>query len=283
MSKLKLLIILIISTGFLISYGLNLKSNHYLNIYYLDVGQGDASLITTTKHQKILIDCGSDKKTLEQLDSLLPFWNRKIDYLFISHDHDDHWGGLVNILDKYQVNQIFLARPIKLSSGLKAALTLAQAKGTVVSNLTAPATIKLSDTSLLKILWPTPEQLKQWSNEPNNQSLVIYWKYNQNSFLWTGDLETSAEEILLKKSLPTTNIIKIAHHGSWTATSLKWLQVWQPQAAIISVGLNNKFNLPTPLTLERLKRLNIKFWRTDQVGQLHLFSDGHTIWRGLAK
>lgn len=283
MSKLKLLIILIIFTGFLISYSLSLKSNHYLNIYYFDIGQGDASLITTTKHQKILIDCGPDKKTLEQLDLLLPFWDKKIDYLFISHDHDDHWRGLTDILTKYQIKQIFLARPIKLSNDLNAILNLAQKKGTLITNLTAPAIIKLPDNSLLKILWPTPEQLKQWSDEPNNQSLVIHWQYGQRNFLWTGDLETSAEEILLKKTLPSTNIIKIAHHGSWTATSLKWLQAWQPQAAIISVGLNNKFNLPTPLTLKRLERLKIKYWRTDQIGTIHLFSDGQTIWRGLAK
>ncbi|HQB51265.1 MAG TPA: MBL fold metallo-hydrolase [bacterium] len=283
MYKLKLAIILIIAILFLISYGLSWRLQRYLDLYYLDIGQGDATLIINTKRQKILIDCGPDQKTVEQLDLLLPFWDRKIDYLFISHDHDDHWGGLAAILNKYQINKIFLAYPPKISSGLSASLDLAKNKGSLITNLTAPATIILPDQSRLKILWPTPEQLQQWSDEPNNQSLVIYWLYGQKSFLWTGDLESSAEEILLKKLPPRVDIIKIAHHGSWTATSPKWLESWQPTAAIISVGLNNKFNLPTPITLERLKRLNIKHWRTDQLGRIHLSTDGQTIWRGLAK
>ncbi|HNW55825.1 MAG TPA: MBL fold metallo-hydrolase [bacterium] len=283
MKRIKLVIILIIFAGFLGSYYLNSRQHQYLDIYYLNIGQGDASLIITRDRQKILIDCGPDKKTVEQLDLLLPFWDRKIDYLFISHDHSDHWGGLKSILDKYRITKIFLARPPKMSNDLNNLIDLAKSKNTTIVDITAPATINLPDNNTLKILWPTTEQLKQWSDEPNNQSIVIYWRYGQNSFLWTGDLETTAEEILLKKQLPNADIIKIAHHGSWTATSLKWLAAWQPATAIISVGLNNNFNLPTPITIERLKRLKIKFWRTDQVGTIHLFSDGKTVWRGLAK
>lgn len=251
-----------------------------LQINYLDIGQGDASLITTADKQNILIDGGPDQQILNALSRHLAWWNRRLDIIIISHDHADHWGGLAYILKKYQISQIVLAQPPKISVELTAILTEAKQQGVKIVDIRAPAVIQLADGSQVKILWPTDQQLQEQAANINNQSIVLLWQYGQNKFLWTGDLETEAENELLASQQPNhpADIIKIAHHGSWTATGLAWLNYWRPSWAVISVGANNQFNLPTQLTLDRLQRFNIKLWRTDQQGDLRIYSDGQTIW-----
>jgi len=141
--------------------------------------------------------------------------------------------------------------------------------------------MKLSDNSRLTILWPTSEQLLRYQDNINNQSLVILWQYGQNKFLWTGDLEAVAENELLAQQ-PTgrpIDILKIAHHGSLTATSLAWLNYWQPKMAVISLSSTNKFGLPSQLIIDRLRRLGIRLWRTDQLNDFDIWSNGQLIWQ----
>lgn len=282
MIRLKIALIvagLIILTFFglkLIDYNKNL-----LKIVYLDVGQGDASLITTASRQNILIDCGPDQIILSALNRHIRWWNKQIDLVIISHDHADHWGGLIYLSKKYQINKVLLAIPPKLSNELSALLKQLASQETKIINLYAPAEIKLPDNSRLSILWPNNQQINDFIDDPNNQSLVILWQYGLNSFLWTGDLESTAENKIInnKKLSKSINLLKIGHHGSWTASSPDWLNCWQPNLALISVGLNNKFNLPSQITIDRLKRLNIKIWRTDLDGDLVIYSNGQLVWQ----
>ena len=252
-----------------------------LQINYLDIGQGDATLVTTASGQNILIDCGPNQQILTALSRRLRWWDRRLDMIIISHDHADHWGGLPYLIDKYSIQQIVLAQPPQLSAELSDTLNNAKQKGIIINNIRAPAVIKLSDNSRLTVLWPTDEQLIRYQDNINNQSLVILWQYGQNKFLWTGDLEADAENELLTQQ-PTgrpINIFKVAHHGSLTATSLAWLNYWQPQIAVISLASNNKFGLPSQLIIERLHRLSIRLWRTDQLSDFNIFSNGQLIWQ----
>lgn len=282
MIRLKIALIvagLIILTFFglkLIDYNKNL-----LKIVYLDVGQGDASLITTASRQNVLIDCGPDQIILSALNRHIRWWNKQIDLVIISHDHADHWGGLIYLSKKYQINKVLLATPPKLSNELSALLKQLASQETKIINIYAPAEIKLPDNSRLSILWPNNQQINDFIDDPNNQSLVILWQYGLNSFLWTGDLESTAENKIInnKKLSKSINLLKIGHHGSWTASSPDWLNYWQPNLALISVGLNNKFNLPSQITIDRLKRLNIKIWRTDLDGDLVIYSNGQLVWQ----
>ena len=201
--------------------------------------------------------------------------------IIVSHDHADHWGGLPYLINKYPIQQIILAQPPRLSTELAGALNNAKHKGIIINNIRAPAVIKLSDNSRLTILWPTSEQLLRYQDNINNQSLVILWQYGHNKFLWTGDLETAAENELLAQQ-PTgrpIDILKIAHHGSLTATSLTWLNYWQPKMAVISLASTNKFGLPSQLIIDRLRRLGIRLWRTDQLGDFNIWSNGQLIWQ----
>ena len=258
-----------------------LSASSLLRISYLDIGQGDAALITTASGQNILIDCGPNQQILAALSRRLRWWDRRLDMVIISHDHADHWGGLPYLINKYPIQQIILAQPPQLSTELAGALNNAKHKGVIINNVRAPAVIKLSDNSQLTILWPTSEQLLRYQDNINNQSLVILWQYGHNKFLWTGDLETAAENELLAQQ-PTgrpIDILKIAHHGSLTATSLTWLNYWQPKMAVISLASTNKFGLPSQLIIDRLRRLGIRLWRTDQLGDFNIWSNGQLIWQ----
>jgi len=287
MNKLQHGLILVISSVFFIVllllgfYGHHYSNNNYLQINFLDIGQGDATLITTTEGQHILIDCGPpDQAILNALDQQLAWWDRNINLIIITHDHADHWGGLKEILKKYKVNQIILAQPPQISSDLASILDGFGSKGTKITNLYAPAIINLTDGSRLTILWPTQEDVVEQKNI-NNQSLVIKWQYGQKLFLWTGDLESDAEDKLLARYINqgSINILKVAHHGSWTATSPQWLSYWQPDLAVISVGANNNLGLPSEITLDRLKRQGIPIWRTDIDKRLIIYTDGQALWR----
>jgi len=270
--------IVLLLLGFYSHYHSN---NNYLQIIFLNIGQGDATLITTTEGQHILIDCGPpDQAILNALDQQLAWWDRNIDIIIITHDHSDHWGGLKAILKKYKVNQIISAQPPQMSTDLTSILDSFSSKGTKITNLYAPAIINLTDGSRLAILWPTQEDIVEQKNI-NNQSLVIKWQYGQKSFLWTGDLETDAEDKFMARYInqEPINVLKVAHHGSWTATSPQWLNYWQPDLAVISVGINNNLGLPNEITLDRLKRQGISIWRTDIDNRLVIYTDGQALWR----
>jgi len=282
MKRLFILLALSSLAGLIIIIGTTrLSTSSLLRISYLDVGQGDAALITTASGQNILIDCGPNQQILAALSRRLRWWDRRLDMIIVSHDHADHWGGLPYLVNKYPIQQIILAQPPRLSTELAGALNNAKQKGIIINNIRAPAVIKLSDNSRLTILWPTSEQLIRYQDNINNQSLVILWQYGQNKFLWTGDLEAVAENELLAQQ-PTgrpIDILKIAHHGSLTATSLSWLNYWQPKIAIISLSSTNKFGLPSQLIIDRLRRLGIRLWRTDQLSDFDIWSNGQLIWQ----
>lgn len=282
MKRLFILLALSSLAGLIIIIGTTrLSTSSLLRISYLDVGQGDAALITTASGQNILIDCGPNQQILAALSRRLRWWDRRLDMIIVSHDHADHWGGLPYLINKYPIQQIILAQPPRLSTELAGALNDAKQKGIVINNIRAPAVIKLSDNSRLTILWPTSEQLIRYQDNINNQSLVILWQYGQNKFLWTGDLEVVAENELLAQQ-PTgrpIDILKIAHHGSLTATSLAWLNYWQPKMAVISLSSANKFGLPSQLIIDRLRRLGIRLWRTDQLNDFDIWSNGQLIWQ----
>ena len=256
------------------------RDNHYLKIVFLNIGQGDATLITTATKKHILIDCGPDQAILNALDQELSWWDRTIDIVIISHDHADHWGGLSDLVKKYKIEQVILAKPSQISSEFASVLNNISTQNIKITNLYAPAIVNLDDGSKLSIIWPTEANIAEQDNI-NNQSLVIKWQYGQKFFLWTGDLESDAEDELMANYTVNEpiNILKIAHHGSWTATSPRWLNYWQPDLAVISVGANNSLGLPNEIILDRLKRQGVQIWRTDINGKLVIYTDGQTLWR----
>lgn len=226
--------------------------NPTLKIYFIDVGQGDSTLIVTPKNKKILID-GGEGKTNVLFQYLLDRRINKIDYIIISHFDSDHCNGLIEIIEKMRVENIVMSKQSKESEEYKKILEIIKQKNIKVSSVKAEDKIIIEKNLYIKILNPAEKFEFQ---DLNNNAIVAKLVYKNFSMLFTGDIE-KAEESLAKKyknELKST-ILKVAHHGSKTSTSEEFLKYVEPQIALIGVGKNNKFGHPNQITIERLKSI----------------------------
>lgn len=226
--------------------------NPTLKIYFIDVGQGDSTLIVTPKNKKILID-GGEGKTNVLFQYLLDRRINKIDYIIFSHFDSDHCNGLIEIIEKMRVENIVMSKQSKESEEYKKILEIIKQKNIKVSSVKAEDKIIIEKNLYIKILNPAEKFEFQ---DLNNNAIVAKLVYKNFSMLFTGDIE-KAEESLAKKyknELKST-ILKVAHHGSKTSTSEEFLKYVEPQIALIGVGKNNKFGHPNQITIERLKSI----------------------------
>lgn len=235
-------------------------------VVFLNVGQGDAILISQGKHQ-VLIDGGrSSKELLGRLGRHVPFWDRKIEVVIATHPDADHIGGLPALLRTYRVDQV---------------LTTGAESETETSRLFQEATVKAighQPTHIFrgaKIAFPQGgELLVEYPLQPlpdvmtdidtNEGSIVARFTYGETSFLLTGDLPR--EETVLPDETPAT-VLKAAHHGSKYSTSATFLGLVQPKEVVVSVG-KNSYGHPAPDVLDRLRALGSTIHRTDEEGDV---------------
>lgn len=295
-----IIIFLLAAVFFLLFYlqGNFWDSSAKLRVVFFDVGQGDAALIITPQGQAILVDGGEGEKVLAKLGNHLPFYQKKIDIMILSHPHADHLEGLVAVLRKYQVGQIYYSGVPHTTPAFFEWLRLIKEEEIPMQIIKGRRTIKLDSGVELKFLYPDhdltredgegnfspparggdQEGVGEESESPegdslNNTSIVFKLIYDQTSFLFTGDAETPVEEELLSSPLQST-VLKVAHHGSHSSTSEEFLRAVQPQIAIISVGRDNDFGHPHRRTLRRLERFGSRIYRTDQDSDVIIDSDG---------
>jgi len=253
----------------------NQAPDNILEVTFFDVGQGDAIFIETPYGRQILIDGGPDKTVLDKLSQTIPFYDRTIDLLVLTHPDADHITGLVEVLNYYQVGHI-------LTSGLKKDTAVYQRWRNLIEERNIPLTIAqtgqrviLQEGIVLKILWPEQSLIKSMAKNANNSSVVSQLVYGQSEFLLTGDIEKEIEQYLVRHSVSNgleSDILKVPHHGSKTSSSYNFLKAVNPQIAIISVGLNNRFKHPHSEVLERLRDFLI--YRTDENGDIRIITDG---------
>ena len=236
-----------------------------LSFYVFDVGQGDATLIRTPNHFNILVDGGPDNNVVYKLGKYLPFYDRQIDLMILTHPHSDHIAGLIEVLRRYQVKKIFTTGVIYNSVEYSIWQETALKEGSEIKIINHPQNFISSDGVKLEILFPDRSLKNQKLKNVNNASIVAKLVYRDAAILLTGDYEE--EEKLITRNLDLqADILKVGHHGSKTANNLEFLRVVQPKLAIISVGAKNPFNHPSPQTLADLASLKIKAFRTDQDG-----------------
>lgn len=238
-------------------------NNQELKIYFLDVGQGDAILISQGQNQ-ILIDGGpSGQKLMEKLGRYIPFWDRKIELMIVTHPDQDHIEGLISALQNYQVEEIMENSKEAESQVYKNLENLIQEKNVNQIEAQARTKIKIGENAELEIIYASKNNENKKEN--NSESIVSKLIFGKDSFLLTGDLP-SEEEINLSNI--EADILKVAHHGSKYSTSEEFLGRIKPEMAVISVGKNNKFGHPAGETLERLRNKNMKILRTDERGDV---------------
>ncbi|MBU1130625.1 MBL fold metallo-hydrolase [Patescibacteria group bacterium] len=249
-----------------------------LKIYFFDVGQGDGILIRTPSHQNIVIDGGPDNAFITKLGQTLPFYDKTIDLMILTHPHDDHLFGLVEVLKRYQVKQILYSGVLHSTDAYEEWLGLIKEKEIPVKIALAGQEFVFAEVKL-KVIFPFEDFTNVKVDNLNNTSVVVQLIYNDIKVLFTGDLEEEGEEEILRSSIfdLQSNVIKVGHHGSNTSSSENFLQQVLPEYAIIQVGEGNKFGHPSLRTLFKLERYSAKIFRNDLNGDILLESDGQEI------
>ncbi len=241
------------------------------HIAFLDIGQGDSALITTARGRHIVIDGGPDLSTLEYLGSRMPFFDRTIDLLVLSHPNSDHLASFPEILRRYHVAAVLLAGSQYPLARYEWMLSEIRTQRIPVILANTHRTIDVSDGVRLEILWPPSAAAVQAAKDVNDVSDVIRLSYGNHSALFTGDIGVAAEKAIVAAQEDLhADILKIAHHGSKYSTSSGFLLAVHPQLAIISVGKDNTYGHPTPTILRRLEYFGILYKRTDRDGTVEV-------------
>ncbi len=258
-----------------ISSNLDFGRNKNLQVYFLDVGQGDAIFIKSPTGITMLVDAGPQNNVLKPLSKQFLFRKKHIDVLLASHPDADHVGGFVPVMQNYSID-VFVESAYQKDNQILAQiedLVNEKVKNHVIA--TEGTIIDLGGGVTFKILAPNDEELV---GESNNASIVGKLIYGNNSFLLTGDASISNEIRLVKDyggaGELKADVLKLGHHGSRTSSAIEFLQNVKPQIAIISAGKNNRYGHPHPEVLNRLKNLNIPYLSTATDGTICLQSDG---------
>jgi competence protein ComEC len=251
-----------------------------LHVTFLDVGQGDAIFIQTPRGQKILVDGGpSPTILLSALGRRMPFWDRTIDLVVLTHPHDDHISGLIPALERYKVKAFLDGGQEHPTPTYTHYLELVQEKGIPYQLARTGVQIQLGEGLHMRVLHPQSELLSGTDSDVNNNSIVLRLAYGQISFLLPGDVEEKAEEVLLSSNEDlASTILKSPHHASDTSLNPRFLEAVNPQLAVIQCGADNKFGHPSPTTLAKLKEHSVTVLRTDQNGTVEVVSDGERYW-----
>ena len=247
-----------------------------IHVYFLDVRQGDGIFIQTPSGRQVLVDGGqSPQRLLGQLGDVMPYWDRSLDLLVLTHPDQDHMAAQMEAPWRLDV-----AHALESEAGHDDAdgelwrQSLAEA-GVLVKSESAGGWIDLGDGVALWVLWPSVEQSNQ--SPDNENSLVMKLVYGDFSVLLTGDLGHSGEAQLLAQDAPLQSIVlKVGHHGSSTSTGAAFVQAVNPQIAVIQVGADNEYGHPTQEVLENLDGRTVL--RNDRHGRIHIASDGRQMW-----
>ncbi len=229
---------------------------HQEKIIFCDVGQGDGAMIVMGATQ-IIVDGGPDNSLAGCVGKYMPYFDRRIEYLIISHPDADHFVGAVEILRRYSVERVIVNGDKSDSPEYKEFLRLARDK------IIAARDFEIAKAKI--IFYKTSAE----QPSDNDKSLVFKFLYNGIGVLFTGDLpETIEKKLAQEQNDLAADILKVGHHGSKTSSSENFLRAVSPMLAVISVGADNKFGHPAYIILKRLENLGIKYLRTDEAGDI---------------
>jgi len=265
------ILILALANVFVWQFVFSLSNN--LKVIFFDIGQGDSIFIETPQKHQILIDGGPSSKVVEKLGKQMPFWDKTIDLVILTHPDYDHLRGLLDVLDNYQVKSILWTG--EKSEGKTFESWLLKIKKENANIVLAEAgTLVLLGKAKMEILYPL-ELPKQDLVNNNKSSIAALLSFRNARFFFTGDIDKQAEqEIIFQGQDISSDILKVSHHGSRSATSPEFLANVQPKIAVISVGKDNAYSHPHQEVLSNLLEFGIKIMRTDLSGDITITSSG---------
>lgn len=254
-----------------------------LHIWFLDVGQGDAILIQTPTKKQILIDGGLSKDTSFLLSKYVPFWDKNIETIFLTHPDADHANGLIEVLKTYEIDNFYSSFSFfDLKDFEKNSEEIGEIKK-IIRNKKRKKELKNNELCDLKhtnfdgieiwIFWPLCEE-KVLDDDRNASSLVILIKYADFEALFLGDLPADYQnQLLVANYFSDIEVVKISHHGGKNGTNKSLLEKTKPDLAVISAGKDNKYGHPAEETLKILDDLKINTKRTDKDGTVEIIVD----------
>ncbi len=252
-----------------ITDSVKLKTNGNLNVYYLNVGQADAMLLENDG-KYMLIDAGNnaDGKNLVKYFNELGI--KKFEYVIATHAHEDHIGGMDDIINSFKVDKFYMPDAVTTSKTFEDLLTALE-NNDVSVDVPLIGDIFIFGGCKFEVLYIGNE-----SEDLNDTSIVIRGLYGDTSFLFTGDATSKVEKILLDKNIKS-DVLKVGHHGSQFSTTVNFINKVLPKYAIISVGKDNSYGHPRKETIVKLTDRGATVYRTDKDGTIIVSSDGKKI------
>ena len=250
-----------------------------LHVYFLDIGQGDGIFIETPSGRQVLIDGGESPQTLfSELGAVMPFWDRSIDLVVLTHPDADHMAAQVQVPERFTVEAALETLDNRLHEDAVAWRAAMQDGGADLQVQSTGGWVDLGDGVALWVLWPPPEGYVG-EDADNENSLVMKLVYGDFSVLLTGDIGHPSEKALIASNAPiASTVLKVGHHGSKGSTNTEFASAVAPSVAIIQAGADNDYGHPHPEVLEALRQSTVL--RNDIHGRVHIWSDGGQMWVG---
>lgn len=249
-------------------------SDGRLHLVFCDVGQGDAIFIRTPGGQDLLIDGGPDEKVLDCLGRHMPFWDRRLEMVVLTHPHADHLTGLIAVMKRFSLTQFVQGSSESETEGYKRLKEEISQKPIKTNRIKRGDRFRVrgdGNEVLLTVLWPEADLVV---SDLNDRSIVFLLTFGAFEALLTGDAGREVHH--QTEDIPVIELLKVPHHGSRTGLSEEFLKRIKPQLAVISVGKNNRYGHPHEEVIRVLEDQKIRMLRTDRDGEVEVVSDGRS-------
>lgn len=240
-----------------------------VSVHFIDVGQADSILIRT-ENGNALIDAGNNEDGPLLVKYFKSLGINSFDYVFGTHAHEDHIGGMDDIIKNFKVEKYYMPNAATTTKTFLDILDALDAKSYKFSVPKIGQKFSMGDVHF-EIIYVGEDE-----TDLNSTSIVMRMDHGENSFLFTGDSTSKVEKLILDSNIDV-DVLKVAHHGSSYSNTLDFLKKVSPKYAVIEVGANNSYNHPEKVILRRLQSLNIEVYRTDQSGTIIMESDGNVL------